>query len=375
MNTRTTAILALGALFGGCQEYTIEGFGEATAAPNPPSLVTEKWVDRVKQGVQPKVDILWILDNSCSMSEEQDNIATNLGEFFKHIDDAGVDWHMGVVTTDIDSSSTDDASSLEVAAGYRLITDNTPFREELFEALVRVGTSGSGEERGLYTGFHALAKTNPVLQETNRGINRPNAAMHVIVVSDENDQSSTRPSSAPTPWNGITPNEMSNFLKTTKSDPDIPVTFSSIVGGPGGCRGPGGDADHGERYIDVTNQVGGLFFSICEEEWDGILDALGALASGIRQEFWLSKVPVPKSVRVKVTDWDGVWRGFEERTDPADLPDICNDDEAPFCFAFRYDEYRNSLNFVDYTPSDLAQIEIIYNPLDSYVGEEPIGDW
>ena len=76
-----------------------------------------------------------------------------------------------------------------------------------------------------------LAKPNPEIIAHNRGINRPDAAMHVIVISDENDQSDAE----------LSRSEFVNFLRTLKNDPEIPVTFSSIVGPPpAGCSSAGG---------------------------------------------------------------------------------------------------------------------------------------
>jgi hypothetical protein len=48
------------------------------------------------------VDLLLVVDNSCSMIEEQRKLATNFDSFITYFDDAEVDWHLGVVTTDTD---------------------------------------------------------------------------------------------------------------------------------------------------------------------------------------------------------------------------------------------------------------------------------
>lgn len=46
------------------------------------------------------VDVLLVVDNSCSMAEEQNKLATNFDSFIKYFGDANVDWQIGVVTTD-----------------------------------------------------------------------------------------------------------------------------------------------------------------------------------------------------------------------------------------------------------------------------------
>lgn len=47
------------------------------------------------------VDVLLVVDNSCSMVEEQDKLATNFDTFIQYFTDANVDWQIGVVTTDM----------------------------------------------------------------------------------------------------------------------------------------------------------------------------------------------------------------------------------------------------------------------------------
>ncbi len=46
------------------------------------------------------VDLLLVVDNSCSMIEEQENLATSFDSFIQYFGEAEVDWQLGVVTTD-----------------------------------------------------------------------------------------------------------------------------------------------------------------------------------------------------------------------------------------------------------------------------------
>ncbi len=48
------------------------------------------------------VDLLLVVDNSCSMVEEQAKLATNFDSFIQYFDQAEVDWQLGVITTDVD---------------------------------------------------------------------------------------------------------------------------------------------------------------------------------------------------------------------------------------------------------------------------------
>jgi hypothetical protein len=87
-----------------------------------------------------------------------------------------------------------------------------------------------------------------------------------------------------------------------KSSPGIPVTFSSIVGPrPTGCDGPSGTAAAGLRYIEVSQQIGGIIEPICVRDWTTVLEGLGLMAAGLKEEFFLSELPVPSTLRVWAT--------------------------------------------------------------------------
>ena len=71
--------------FGGCTEY---GYTERTAK------------DVFQQVRKNTVDVLMVVDNSCSMFEEQDNLAANFSGFIEAFEGVDVDWQIGVTTTD-----------------------------------------------------------------------------------------------------------------------------------------------------------------------------------------------------------------------------------------------------------------------------------
>jgi hypothetical protein len=51
------------------------------------------------------VDVLLVVDNSCSMVEEQRKLAANFDSFIQFFDEAEVDWQIGVVTTDVEDAA------------------------------------------------------------------------------------------------------------------------------------------------------------------------------------------------------------------------------------------------------------------------------
>ncbi len=82
---RSLALLSLVSVLGGCQDY---GYSEINT------------VDRFQQSRRNAVDLLVVIDNSCSMVEEQDNVARNFDALISTFEAANVEWQLAVTTTD-----------------------------------------------------------------------------------------------------------------------------------------------------------------------------------------------------------------------------------------------------------------------------------
>ena len=73
------------ATLGGCTEY---------------SYTSATMTDVFQQNRMNTVDLLLVVDNSCSMVEEQDKLASNFQSFIDAFEGVDVDWQIGVTTTD-----------------------------------------------------------------------------------------------------------------------------------------------------------------------------------------------------------------------------------------------------------------------------------
>ena len=58
--------------------------------------------DPYVQPVQDQVDILWVVDNSASMFEEQDQLVLHADSFIGYLSMAPVDFKLGITSTDMD---------------------------------------------------------------------------------------------------------------------------------------------------------------------------------------------------------------------------------------------------------------------------------
>jgi hypothetical protein len=159
----------------------------------------------------------------------------------------------------------------------------------------------------------------------------------MIVISDETDQSN------------ISVTEFVNWALDLKAGSDNVTTFSSVVGLTNNdCI----TAVRGSGYLEVTDQVGGIAWSICTNNWSDLLTELGLQAAGLKREFFLSLAPVESTIAVEVL-------GDSEYNNDSWL----------------YDPVRNSITFDSYIPAPLSTIRITYMPLATALedaGEEEV---
>lgn len=315
-----------------CQDYNIHGDPDVYGTPNPPDLSIPVQTDRITQVPVPSVDVLWVVDNSCSMSEEQTALTNSFGKFMKYFLDSGLDYHVGVTSTDMDTPGFKGA--LREVNGVKWLEPGTADPIKTFKSMARMGIDGSADEKGRAAVYTALELKK---DGVNAGFLRDDAYLSVIIISDENDYSGRDP---------ISLEDFIDWLKVEKEDPEQ-VTFSSIVGPEGGCA----TAEAGMEYLRVTRQIGGIEWSICESDWEGLLEELGVQAAGLKREFFLSQVPVEASIAVWVMEG-------ETRTDF-----VVGDDYA-------YDRNRNSIQFATYIPTPLSQVFVEYQLLSSHSAVE-----
>lgn len=244
--------------------------------------------DTFQQLASPKADVLFVVDNSCSMSQEQGSLGSNLGAFLTFATQQGIDFQIGVTTTDVTGSGEAGRFVEEAPQVVRIISPNTVNGAAAFSSNVNLGTSGSGTERGLEAAY--LALKDPLINTHNAGFLRTDAALAVIAVSDEEDQSSRAVSF------------YENFLRNIKGFQNSGMfSFSAIVGTQaGGCNGPGGNADYAPRYIQVAQNTGGVVESICNANWGQTLANIGLNSFGLKRQFVLSSAPVASTISVDV---------------------------------------------------------------------------
>lgn len=228
-----------------------------------------------------QADVLFVIDNSCSMTEEQGALSAAAADFATPLSGAARDLHLGVVTTDMDSAN--EAGRLALVNGLRFASSlsmgagTTGWLQSAFNR----GTMGSANERGLDAAEAAV--TNPLESTVNAGFLRPAASLHVVFLSDEPD------------FSAQSGGALTSTMTALKGG--LPFVGHAIVGPVNGCA----TADQGLDYLDVAAQTGGITASICGASYSA---AMGAIADAILAEggqtYRLAQPADPTTIEVVV---------------------------------------------------------------------------
>ena len=242
-------------------------------------------LDQFGQDGNNATDILWVIDNSCSMGEEQSTLAVNFASFVQIVDALDMDYQIAATTTDVA-----DAGGLQ--GTNPIVTLNTPDPAGTFAANVSLGVNGSGNEKGLDGAY--LALSSPMIDPggPNYDFLRTDAGLRIIFVSDEAEQSTLLSGGAPAAY--------VSYFEGLKANPEH-VVLSDITGGLTGCSGTGGSAGAGSNYVAATVLSGGISASICDPNWVSTLSALAWLSQSFADTFELSQTPVPDTIEVRLS--------------------------------------------------------------------------
>jgi len=220
----------------------------------------------------PPVDILFAVDQSCSMDDDSAQLGANFDAFIQQIDAVTQGWQIGVANVD------------NGCFNNGILTSSTVGYQAAFASAVTEGDDPTGFDtwsEQLYTLIDvALGKTTP--GQCNSGFLRPGALLHVILVSDEPEQSANA-------W-GAYYNNWVNYV----SDPSL-LKVSVIVDESGCGLGAAG-------YPQSANQTGGVILDMCGD-WASQIGQLGSASLQGIGSFELSQTADPVSITVMV---DGV---------------------------------------------------------------------
>jgi hypothetical protein len=340
MDPTRSALVLVALAAGACTEIKEDTSSSSTTSTNPSTLVTGSTLittpdptlpttpptvplvtDAFQITVTDLVDVLWVVDNSCSMAEDQSALAGSFSSFLDHFLGTELDYHIGVTSTDLDGSYNGSKGHLVDVAGAIYIDAATVDPVDVFARMSSLGTTGSALERGLGAAYLALDQE---VKAANAGFYRDDATLQVIIVSDEPDYSTAV----------ITAPDFVAWFDLLKPDP-AQSTFSGLC-----------DPNLSGDYLGVAAQLGGLQLDVADD-WQTSMDALGALAAAgavPQTVFPLSALPDVATLAVSVQAVDGTVELLKVDVD------------------WTYDEVANSVALVDYLPESLSTVLVTYSP-------------
>ncbi len=230
--------------------------------------------DRFFQGGRDTVsDVLFVVDDSASMSEEQAALSLAISAFVNAAGETTADWRLGVVSTSVNG---DDGGNL--VAPY--VTGAQANAGQVVADSLLVGVEGDRDERGLQAALFALDGRNGDFRRTD-------ARLEIVFVSDEDDHSAGDVSDYMMP------------LETLAGAGELRI--HGVVGDlPAGCASPSGAADAGGRYVHAIALQEGWSESICASDFTEFMARVGLDTAAMYDTFMLSRLPNTDTLEVTV---------------------------------------------------------------------------
>lgn len=231
----------------------------------------EIWIDSfVQVTAVDGVDIIWVIDNSGSMNVHQTSLLLGIEAMMNALPLGG--WRLVMISADPDAALIEQQFPLVPGDD---ITDATAMYD---------GMETGGKEEGFDAVYNYIE--NNAYAPTWM---RHDAALLVVFVSDEDDQSS------------VLADEF-EFVSWYTARRFGNVFLASIVHMPESsslCDPYPSLADVGERYIAATNMMFGTNVDICSTDWaPGVIDATTQIEP--YELITLTHQPVPQTIRVFV---------------------------------------------------------------------------
>ncbi len=254
------------------------------------------------------VDLLFVIDNSGSMTDEQINLVNSFPAFIETIQTelANVEgYNIGVITTDVydfadgceeegamvtntGGENSSNASCGPYVEGNRYMTEKDDLADT-FACAAQVGTQGDGNERPMQSMLASLSSEMVGEGGCNEGFLRDDALLVVVIITDEEDdhevpgclQAQSGSSGGPKSW--------AEELIQRKGGIESNVVVLALVGPPGPtpvecpaldkCGGAIEGAEVAKRIVEFTSSfTHGFVGRVCEPSYASFFsEAVGVI--------------------------------------------------------------------------------------------------
>lgn len=299
--------LGLGLLIG-CSPVGFEVSQDSCEDSSGSCVVTNATTKRITSNYSipvPKLDILFVVDNSGSMAVEQANMGNRFNSFTSSLN--GLNWQMGVTTADISynqralwgepsltappslyDTNYQDGKLLSFGSSTgNILVEGNPNASSLFRNTVQIEQQGTYDERGIVATTMALQNNYGSLIRTDSN------HVAVVILSDEDVRSIGLENNTDPSRRDIFPVE---YRDTKEYLADVwnsqinangtkTISVHSIVVKPGdnSClnaqTNQQGETGHfGSMYADLSNdpRFKGITGSICANDYASQLSSMGS---------------------------------------------------------------------------------------------------
>jgi hypothetical protein len=197
-----------------------------------------------------KVDLLFVIDSSGSMADEQQNLIASFPDFVSEMQTKLADtdsYHVGITTSDAYAYNTpgcNQAGALVTKTGGTNSSNQTcgPYASgknwmsetddlgQKFACAGQVGTQGDGNEAPMYTLGQALSPGLNAAGACNDGFLREDALLVIVVITDEEDDHEIAGCMVAAPGSPGEPTDWFNTVVAAKGGIETNIVTLALVG-------------------------------------------------------------------------------------------------------------------------------------------------
>ncbi len=237
-----------------------------------------------------KVDLLFIIDNSTSMTQHQQRLAARVPDMISTLNSLKMDYHVAVTSTTMTTNLSSYPMSRQILGTPKYLSSANI---NLLNSRLLVGETGSDLERGL----DAMAfVTGTYAANYAAGFLRSDALLVLIFLGDEDDQSSE--------FGSGNSNDFINYLNKIKP-PFVRGGRAWVANFIGSlqnvnCDNLGGQVSIGFNYLKLVEASNGIKESICSGDLSAAVANIKARIVDQLTQFRLKSEPRKSTLRIAV---------------------------------------------------------------------------
>lgn len=243
-----------------------------------------------------KVDVVFMVDDSSSMSDHQNRLSSTIPDLISKLLSLKLDLHIAVVTSNMAGNLNGKPADGGTFIGSpRYLTNSTANLVSVLSARIKVGEGGSNNERGMESLVTALSA--PYIINEGVGFLRQDAYLVMIALTDEED-------------NSVVPGGSSQALTYYEHffDQLKPQTVTGVknwtmnvigklsLSAP--CSSFSASGSVSEPYMSLATYSGGIKTSLCTNDLTNAVANIKARLIEIITDYRLNKIPNISTIRV-----------------------------------------------------------------------------